>query len=108
MRKKLRTPEQRIMQNRITQRNYYHKNKFDLKLSVKSYRQRTIQGINDAVWVRATGKCEECHTNLMRCKGHFAIHHLNHNKLDNDLLNLRLLCVKCHLHIYHANDVKIS
>ncbi len=40
--------------------------------------------------------CEDCLANLTGYKGHLHVHHIDHNKGNNEVGNLRALCILCH------------
>lgn len=86
---------------RKTMIKFYYNNKTECLLSQRSYRERIKQGIQEMIWSRSSGYCENCHKPLLKQRGTYAVHHIDRNKLNNKSDNLLLLCVPCHLHIVH-------
>jgi len=40
--------------------------------------------------------CEECKINLNTDKYYLEVHHIDGNKINNSIINLKVLCVRCH------------
>lgn len=55
------------------------------------------------LWTEAGNclECKRCGYNEFESSVH--IHHLDHNRLNNDISNLIALCANCHLSLHHGN-----
>lgn len=55
------------------------------------------------IWIDTgnTFECRRCKYNEFESSVH--IHHIDHNKLNNDISNLIALCANCHLSLHHGN-----
>jgi hypothetical protein len=59
------------------------------------------------VWERAKGNCEICNVRLGKYGEKPNVHHKDEDKLNSDIDNLQLLCVRCHAKI-HWNKRKME
>ena len=76
------------------------------KSGIKGFSKRKLDSMD-------SHGCEECHTDLTEIiktsRYKWTVHHIDHDRSNNDLSNLRLLCKRCHqiTHKCHENFYKV-
>ncbi len=97
--------ERRRGYNRKTSHNFRMKNPQLDKNIAKIRRSNRVSGVENAVWKRAGNRCESCGRHLKKGGlSEYNVHHLDTNRENNSLENLLLVCIRCHLWKFHAND----
>lgn len=92
--KNYQVPKSRIKTSKYCSRichNRSNSDKIDRKAEKNPGWKGGIQTYREKAWNHFEKKCSEC-----GCKENLEIHHINENRYDNRLENLKPVCRKCH------------
>jgi len=85
--------------------NYRKRNPLKIKDIARTTFFLSRSGIRETLWIRANEKCELCGRSIRKTRGNsnYAIHHLDHDRKNNSLENLIVVCTPCHLQKLHSS-----
>lgn len=90
---------------------YYSNHSKALKIAYDRNNNDRFGGNRDIVFARDSWICQDCgmsnEQHLLIFNLQLNIHHIDKNKLNNNLSNLKTLCVRCHAKI-HNNERKLK
>ena len=78
------------------------------KPTIKSIQKKLTRLVAEKVKERDKGVCQWCGKPARGSNGHIShvVPKSSGNRLRWDLLNLKLLCFHCHIHVWHKHPVK--